>query len=74
MNCHFNDSDETGRDQIFVQTFSKLGGKWQVSHNWRHTSGLEPGWEGTLLHCFGRDDKQLAADVNNPHHGTINSY
>jgi Tol biopolymer transport system component len=34
------DSDETGHDEIFVQTFPKPGGKWQVSAN----GGTRPVW------------------------------
>jgi hypothetical protein len=49
------DSDETGRDEIFVGTFPKPGDKWQVTTS----GGTRPVW--------GRDGKELyyiASDGN----------
>jgi eukaryotic-like serine/threonine-protein kinase len=45
------DSDETGRDEIFVQTFPKSGGKWQVSTD----GGTRPVWS--------RDGKNSTSSV-----------
>jgi len=55
------DSDETGRDEIFVQTFPKPGGKWQVSAN----GGTRPVWsrDGQELYFIGLDGKLMAVDV-----------
>src|SRR3984957_7717539 len=55
------DSHETGRDEIFVQTFPKPGGKWQVS-----TSGGErPVWsrDGTELYFVDQDGAMNAVSV-----------
>jgi Tol biopolymer transport system component len=55
------DSDETGRDEIFVQTFFRPGGKWQVSTN----GGTRPVWsrDGKELYFIGLDLELMAVDV-----------
>jgi serine/threonine protein kinase len=47
------DSHETGRDEIFVQTFPKPGGKWQVSTS----GGTRPVWsrDGNELYFIDQD-------------------
>ena len=54
-------SDETGRYEIYVQTFPKPGGKWQVSVN----GGTHPVWsrDGKELYFIGLDGKLMAVDV-----------
>jgi Tol biopolymer transport system component len=54
-------SDETGRYEIYVQTFPKLGGKWPVSIN----GGMVPVWsrDGKELYFIGADGKLMAVDV-----------
>jgi eukaryotic-like serine/threonine-protein kinase len=54
-------SDETGRFEIYVQTFPKLGGKWPVSIN----GGMVPVWsrDGKELYFIGADGKLMAVDV-----------
>jgi Tol biopolymer transport system component/tRNA A-37 threonylcarbamoyl transferase component Bud32 len=55
------DSDETGRDEIFVQTFPKPGGKWQVSTD----GGTQPVWsrDGRELYFIDLDGILKAAEV-----------
>jgi Tol biopolymer transport system component len=55
------DSVETGRDEIFVQTFPRPGGKWQVSTN----GGTRPVWsmDGRELYFIGLDGELMAAEV-----------
>jgi eukaryotic-like serine/threonine-protein kinase len=63
-------SDESGRDEIYVRTFSPdalasgeaTGGKWQVSTE----GGTEPRWrrDGKELYFISGDGKLMAADVN----------
>ena len=55
-------SDETGRDEIYVQTFPKPGGKWPVSVN---GSTNPPVWsrDGKELYFIGLDGKLMAVDV-----------
>jgi eukaryotic-like serine/threonine-protein kinase len=54
-------SYETGRLEIYVQTFPKLGGKWPVSIN----GGTRPVWsrDGKELYFIGADGKLMAVDV-----------
>ena len=54
-------SDETGRDEIFVQTFPKPGGKWQVSAN----GGTHPVWgrDGSELYFLGLGGRLMAVEV-----------
>lgn len=54
-------SDETGRNEIYVQTFPSPGGKWQISTN----GGNTPAWsrDGTELFFFGADRRMMAVEV-----------
>lgn len=56
------DSEETGRDEIFVQTFPKRGGKWPVSIE----GGTRPRWstDGKELYFIGLDGKLMEVDVS----------
>ncbi|MBK5292408.1 MAG: protein kinase [Acidobacteriia bacterium] len=47
------ESSETGRTEVYVQTFPAGGGKWQISTN----GGVEPRWRG--------DGKELIYDQGN---------
>jgi len=42
------ESTETGRSEVYVQTFPAGGGKWQISTN----GGLEPRWRGDGKELF----------------------
>jgi serine/threonine-protein kinase len=54
-------SDETGRREIYVQTFPDLGGKWQVSN----AGGNEPQWNRNGRELFYREgDKMMAVDIS----------
>jgi len=54
-------SDETKRNEIYVQTFPTPGGKWQISTN----GGLYPVWsrDGKELFYIGADQKLMAVEV-----------
>jgi len=54
-------SNETGRYEVYVQTFPEHGGKWQVSTS----GGIEPTWrrDGKELFYLGPDNKVMAVDV-----------
>ncbi len=54
-------SDETGRFEVYVQSFSGGGGKWQVSSG----GGHHPRWRrnGRELFYYARDGKLMAAPV-----------
>jgi Tol biopolymer transport system component len=54
-------SDETQRNEIYVQTFPTPAGKWQVSTN----GGTRPVWsrEGKELYFIGADGKMMAVEV-----------
>jgi Tol biopolymer transport system component len=54
-------SDESGRFDIYVTTFPRGGGRWQVSQN----GGREPRWskDGKELFFFTPDNRLMAADV-----------
>jgi serine/threonine protein kinase len=54
-------SDETGSDEVYVQTFPQQTGKWQVSS----TGGVEPMWrrDGNELFYLKPDDTVMAVDV-----------
>ena len=62
-------SDESGRDEIYVRTFSpdalslgaSTGGKWQISTG----GGSEPRWrrDGKALYYISSDQKLMQADV-----------
>jgi Tol biopolymer transport system component len=54
-------SNESGRAEIYVQSFPEPGGKWQVSTS----GGSEPHWRGDGKELFYRspDQKLMAVDV-----------
>jgi Tol biopolymer transport system component/class 3 adenylate cyclase len=54
-------SDESRRNEIYVQTFPTPGGKWQVSTN----GGDSPIWseDGKELYFIGADRKMMAVEV-----------
>ena len=54
-------SNESGRQEIYVQSFPGPGGKWQVSSN----GGNQPHWRGDGKELFYRspDQKIMAVDV-----------
>lgn len=54
-------SDETKRNEVYVQTFPNPGGKWQVSTN----GGTQPVWsrDGKELFFTSVDQKMMAAEV-----------
>jgi len=53
-------SDESGRYEVYVQSFSGSGGKWQISSN----GGREPVWAHNGRELFYRNEgKMLAAEV-----------
>ncbi len=54
-------SGETKRNEVYVQTFPTLGGKWQVSTN----GGDKPLWsrDGKELFFIGADQKLMAVEV-----------
>jgi dipeptidyl aminopeptidase/acylaminoacyl peptidase len=56
-------SDETDRDEIYVQTFPQHVGKWQVSTN----GGSNPVWshDGKQLFFISGDGKMTAVEVKN---------
>jgi hypothetical protein len=41
-------SDESGREEVYVQPFPATGAKWQIST----AGGSEPGWRGDMLEAF----------------------
>jgi Tol biopolymer transport system component/tRNA A-37 threonylcarbamoyl transferase component Bud32 len=55
-------SNETGRNEIYVQTFPEHTGKWQISAS----GGTEPTWrsDGKELFYLTLDEKLMAVDVN----------
>jgi eukaryotic-like serine/threonine-protein kinase len=53
-------SDESGRYEVYVQSFSGSGGKWQISAD----GGREPVWAHNGRELFYRSgDKMMAAEV-----------
>jgi len=53
-------SDESGRDEIYVQPFPGPGGKWQISTE----GGTEPVWNPNGRELFYRSgDKMMAVDI-----------
>ncbi len=54
-------SDESGRQEVYVVPFRGLGGKWQVST----AGGSRPQWrrDGRELFYLGPDDKVMAAPI-----------
>ncbi|HVN92166.1 MAG TPA: protein kinase [Terracidiphilus sp.] len=55
-------STETGRNEIYVQTFPQQTGKWQISAS----GGTDPMWrrDGKELFFLTPDQKLMAVDVN----------
>ncbi|HEY3439097.1 MAG TPA: protein kinase [Paludibaculum sp.] len=55
------ESAETGRSEVYVQTFPAGGGKWQISTN----GGLEPRWrgDGKELYYDRGDGTVMAASI-----------
>jgi Tol biopolymer transport system component/tRNA A-37 threonylcarbamoyl transferase component Bud32 len=55
-------SSETGRNEIYVQTFPQQTGKWQISAS----GGTDPIWrrDGKELFFLAPDEKLMAVDVN----------
>ncbi|HEX6186735.1 MAG TPA: protein kinase [Pyrinomonadaceae bacterium] len=55
-------SNESGRNEVYVQSFPTSGGKWQVST----TGGAQPHWraDGKELFYMTPDRKLMAVDVN----------
>ena len=54
-------SDESGRNEIYIRPFPGPGGKWQVSTN----GGTRPRWrrDGKELFYLGLDDKIMSAEI-----------
>ena len=54
-------SNESGREEIYVQTFPEPGGKWQVSNG----GGSEPSWrgDGKELYYRSTDQKLMAVEI-----------
>ncbi|HEY4229329.1 MAG TPA: protein kinase [Thermoanaerobaculia bacterium] len=54
-------SNESGRDEIYVQTFPEAGGKWQVSNE----GGNDPSWRGDAKEIYYRspDQKLMAVEI-----------
>ena len=54
-------SNESGRAEIYVQTFPDGGGKWQVSN----AGGVDPSWRGDGKELFYRapDQKLMAVEI-----------
>jgi dipeptidyl aminopeptidase/acylaminoacyl peptidase len=54
-------SDETGRLEVYVQSFPAPGGKWQISTS----GGADPRWrrDGPELFFISSDGKLMAVDV-----------
>jgi len=63
-NGHFvaYSSNETGRDEIYVQTFPQHTGRWEIST----AGGVMPMWrrDGKELYYLTADEKLMAVDVN----------
>ena len=54
-------SNESGREEIYVQTFPEPGGKWQVSNG----GGSDPSWRGDGKELYYRspDQKLMAVEI-----------
>ena len=54
-------SNESGRDEIYVQTFPDAGGKWQVSNG----GGSDPSWRGDGKELYYRspDQRLMAVEI-----------
>ena len=55
-------SNETGRNEIYVQTFPETSGKWQISV----AGGLQPRWrrDGQELFYVAPDNRLMAAPIH----------
>ena len=55
------ESDESGRAQIYLESFPERTGKWQVSTD----GGMQPRWsgDGRRIYFQSLDDKVMAAEV-----------
>jgi Tol biopolymer transport system component len=55
------ESDESKRNEVYVQTFPNPGGKWQISTN----GGGRPVWsrDGKELFFIGADQKLMAVEI-----------
>lgn len=47
------DSQESGKEEVFVQNFQPTGGKWQISNG----GGIEPYWRGDGKELFFSADR-----------------
>jgi hypothetical protein len=56
------ESDETGRLEIYIQTFPRPGGKWQISQG----GGVQPRWRADLreLYFFALDRTLMAVPLH----------
>ena len=54
-------SDESRRNEVYVQTFPEHGGKWQISTN----GGDWPVWsrDGRELYFISADNKMMAVEI-----------
>ncbi len=54
-------SDESGRPEVYVQTFPDHGGKWQISTG----GGLDPHWrgDGRELFYLSNDQRMMAVSI-----------
>jgi Tol biopolymer transport system component len=54
-------SNESGRNEVYVQTFPTVGGKWQISS----AGGVEPHWraDGKELYYRSLDQRLMAVDI-----------
>jgi eukaryotic-like serine/threonine-protein kinase len=54
-------SNESGREEIYVQTFPEAGGRWQVSNG----GGSDPSWRGDGKELYYRspDQKLMAVEI-----------
>lgn len=55
-------SNETGREEVYVQTFPQQAGRWEIST----AGGIQPMWrrDGKELFFLTPDEKLMAVDVN----------
>jgi serine/threonine protein kinase len=55
-------SNETGREEVYVQTFPQPTGRWQISTS----GGVQPTWrhDGKELFFLSLDQKLMSVDVN----------
>jgi len=54
-------SDESGRPEVYVQTFPDHGGKWQISSS----GGMDPMWrrDGRELYYLSTDQRMMAVTI-----------